>query len=114
MGNKPILTHIIEHLRDQGIRRFILSVNYHAEMLVSHYGDGSDHDVYIDYVHETTRMGTGGALSLIDPRSLPENFMVCDGDLLNDVDVAGIAPGAQGRGRPPWSCANTATRSPMA
>lgn len=88
MGSKPILTHIIEHLRDQGIRRFILSVNYLAEMLVAHYGDGNEHDVYIDYVHETTRMGTGGALGLIDPKALSENFMVCNGDLLNDVNVA--------------------------
>ncbi|UXU74423.1 MULTISPECIES: nucleotidyltransferase family protein [unclassified Paracoccus (in: a-proteobacteria)] len=88
MGSKPILTHIIEHFRDQGVRRFILSVNYLAEMLVAHYGDGSDHDVFIDYVHETRRMGTGGALSLIDPKALSDNFMVCNGDLLNDVDVA--------------------------
>lgn len=88
MGGKPILTHIIEHLRDQGIRRFILSVNYLAEMLVAHYGDGSEHDVYIDYVHETTRMGTGGALSLIDPKALSDDFMVCNGDLLNDVNVS--------------------------
>lgn len=88
MGNKPILTHIIEHLRDQGVRRFILSVNYLAEMIVSHYGDGSEHDVYIDYVHETTRMGTGGALSLIDPKGLSENFMICNGDLLSDINVA--------------------------
>ena len=90
MGDKPILTHIIEHLRDNGVRRFILSVNYLAEMLVAHYGDGSDHDVYIDYVHETTRMGTGGALSLIDPKTLSDNFMVCNGDLLNDLDVGAL------------------------
>lgn len=90
MGDKPILTHIIEHLRDQGIHRFILSVNHLAEMLVSHYGDGSEHDVYIDYVHETTRMGTGGALGLIDPNVLSDNFLVCNGDLLNDLDVAAL------------------------
>ncbi|WP_299909968.1 nucleotidyltransferase family protein [uncultured Paracoccus sp.] len=88
MGGKPILTHIIENLRDQGIRRFILSVNYLADMLVAHYGDGSEHDVYINYIHETTRMGTGGALSLIDPKALSDDFMVCNGDLLNDVDVS--------------------------
>lgn len=87
MGDKPILTHIIEHLREQGVRRFILSVNYLAEMIVSHYGDGSDHDVFIDYVHETTRMGTGGALGLIDPNSLSDNFIVCNGDILNDVSI---------------------------
>lgn len=88
MGNKPILTHIIESFRDQGVRRFIMSVNYLAEMIVSHYGDGAEHDVSIDYVHETTRMGTGGALSLIDPNALSDNFLVCNGDILNDINVA--------------------------
>lgn len=97
MGNKPILTHIIEELRDQGVRRFILSVNYLAEMLVSHYGDGSDLDVYIDYVHETTRMGTGGALSLIDPHALSDNFLVCNGDILNDLNVADLLHAHQSR-----------------
>lgn len=98
MGGKPILTHIIEQLRDQGVRRFILSVNYLAEMLVSHYGDGSEHDVYIDYVHETKRMGTGGALSLIESTALPENFMVCNGDLLNDINVAELLAAHQAGG----------------
>ena len=87
MGDKPILTHIIEQLRDQGVQRFILSVNYRAEMLVNHYSDGGDLGVSVEYVHETQRMGTGGALGLIDTRSLPEHFLVCNADLLNDVDV---------------------------
>ena len=87
MGDKPILTHIIEQLRDQGIRRFILSVNYLAEMLVNHYSDGRELGISIEYVHETQRMGTGGALGLIDAQSLPDHFLVCNADLLNDIDV---------------------------
>lgn len=90
MGSKPILTHIIEQLRDQGVRRFILSVNYLAEMLINHYSDGRELGVSIEYVHETRRMGTGGALGLIDAQSLPEHFLVCNADLLNDVDVPAL------------------------
>lgn len=95
MGNKPILTHIIEHLRDQGVRRFVLSVNYLAEMLVNHYGDGSELDVFIDYVHETKRMGTGGALSLVDPQALSDNFLVLNGDILNDVNISELSTAHQ-------------------
>lgn len=87
IGGKPILTHIIEHLRDQGVTRFILSVNYLSEMIVNHYGDGADLDVSIEFVHETMRMGTGGALGLIDQAELSEPFLVLNGDILNDVDV---------------------------
>lgn len=87
IAERPILTHIIEHLRDQGVTRFILSVNYLSDMIVNHYGDGADLDVSIEYVHETMRMGTGGALGLIDGFALSDPFLCLNGDILNDVDV---------------------------
>ncbi len=87
LGGKPILSHIIENLRDQGVSRFVLSTNYLAEMIVDHFGDGSALDVSISYVHETSRMGTGGALGLIDAAELSEPFLCLNGDILNDIDV---------------------------
>lgn len=90
IAGRPILTHIIEHLREQGVSRFVLSVNYLSEMIEDHYGDGSALDVSIDYVHETMRMGTGGALGLADPESLSDPFLVLNGDILNDVDVSAL------------------------
>lgn len=87
LGDKPILSHIIENLRDQGVGRFVLSTNYLAEMIVDHYGDGSSLDVSITYVHETSRMGTGGALGLVDRGVLSEPFICLNGDILNDIDV---------------------------
>lgn len=90
IAGKPILTHIIEHLRTQGVTRFILSVNHLSEMIVNHYGDGSDLGISIDYIHETMRMGTGGALGLADEAVLSEPFLCLNGDILNDIDVAGL------------------------
>jgi dTDP-glucose pyrophosphorylase len=90
VAGKPILTHIIEHLRDQGVKRFVLSVNYLADMLVDHYGDGAELDVSIEYVHETQRMGTGGALGLVDASGLSDPFLCLNGDILNDIDVAAL------------------------
>lgn len=90
IANKPILTHIIEHLRTQGVTRLILSVNHLSEMIVNHYGDGSDMGISIDYIHETMRMGTGGALGLVDENTLSEPFLCLNGDLLNDIDVADL------------------------
>lgn len=98
IADKPILTHIIEHLRDQGVSRFVLSVNYLSDMIIDHYGDGTEHGVSIEYVHETMRMGTGGALGLIDPDALSEPFLCLNGDILNDIDVTALQQAHQARG----------------
>lgn len=98
IADKPILTHIIEHLRDQGVGRFILSVNYLSQLIIDHYGDGTEHDVQIDYVHEATRMGTGGALGLIDADALSEPFLCLNGDIMNDIDVSSLHQEHQRKG----------------
>jgi len=90
LGGKPILTHIIENLRDQGVSRFVISTNYLAEMIVDHYGDGAELDVSISYVRETSRLGTGGALGLVDMAELSEPFLCLNGDILNDIDVEAL------------------------
>lgn len=87
LNGKPILSYIIEHLRDQGVTRFILSVNYLSEMIIDYYGDGSAMDVDIEYIHETKRMGTGGSLSTIDTEALSDPFLCLNGDLLSDIEV---------------------------
>lgn len=90
LAGKPILTHIIEHLRDQGVSRFVLSLNYLSDMIVNQYGTGRDLSVEITYVRETKRLGTGGALSLIDEAQLSEPFLCMNGDILSDIDVSAI------------------------
>lgn len=91
VGDLPIMTHIINHLQSQGVRRFILPVNYLSGMIMDHYGDGSEMGIQVDYVQETKRMGTGGALSLINPELLSDPFLVMNGDLLNDLDVGQLS-----------------------
>lgn len=87
VGDRPILSRIIQHLRSQGIRRIILSVNYLSGMIMDYYGDGSEFDVEIEYIQEHKRLGTGGALSLMDPEILSDPFLVLNGDLLSDINV---------------------------
>ncbi len=90
LSGKPILSHILEHLQGQGINHFVLSVNHLAHMIVDHYDDGSQWECFIDYVHETQRLGTGGSLSLVDAETLSDPFLCLNGDVLNDVDVGAL------------------------
>lgn len=85
VGGKPILETIIENFIEHGFRRFYLSVNYKAEMIERHFGDGSHWGVEISYLRETERMGTAGALSLL-PSGITEPIFVMNGDLLTKVN----------------------------
>lgn len=84
VGERPLLENIILNFRVQGFHRFTLSLNYKAEIIRDHFKDGDAIDCQIDYVEETVRMGTAGALSLLQDRPT-ESFMVMNGDLLTSV-----------------------------
>lgn len=90
LGDRPILTHILDHLRGQGVHRFVMSLNHLSNMIVDQYGDGSRWDCFIDYLHEEQRLGTGGPLSLADVDALSDPFLVVNGDVLNDIDVSAL------------------------
>lgn len=85
VNEKPILEIIIENLRKQGFNKFIISVNYKAEMIENHFQNGSQWAVTIDYLKEKDAMGTAGALSLLSERpSLP--LLVMNADLLTNIN----------------------------
>jgi len=85
VGDKPILETIINGFAKYGFTNIVLSVSYKAEMIEAHFGDGSKFAVNIEYVHEDKRMGTAGALSLMQEK-LSEPFFVMNGDLLTNIN----------------------------
>lgn len=85
VGGKPLIETIIGNFIDQGFERFFLSVNYKAEMFRSHFGDGSQLGVRIEYLEENQALGTAGALSLL-PEPPPGPVIVMNGDLLTSID----------------------------
>ena len=85
VGSKPILETILESFSHYGFRHFYFSVNYKAEKIREYFMDGSRHGVNIEYLTETTRLGTAGPLSLL-PKNITEPFIVMNGDLLTNVN----------------------------
>lgn len=82
---KPILETILESFIEQGFRRVFLSVNYKADMIRNHFGTGDRWGVKIEYLHESTRLGTAGALSLL-PDKPTAPIVVMNGDLLTKAN----------------------------
>lgn len=85
MGDKPLLEHIVTHLRDAGIDRINITTHYQPESIREHFGDGSEFGVAIDYVHEDEPLGTAGALHSLKASSAP--LLVMNGDVLTNVDL---------------------------
>ncbi|MDA8227387.1 MAG: nucleotidyltransferase family protein [Desulfitobacterium hafniense] len=85
VGDKPLLETILESFIEQGFRHFYISVNYKAEMIKNHFGDGSHWAVEIRYLHEGKSLGTAGALGLV-PAKPEEPLLVMNGDILTKVN----------------------------
>lgn len=83
--NKPIIEHIIDMFVSYGFTKFMLSVNYKAEVIKNYFKDGSDFGVEIQYIEENKRLGTAGALSLIETE-IEEPFFVINGDVMTSLD----------------------------
>jgi dTDP-glucose pyrophosphorylase len=85
VGGKPILENILESFAEQGFRKIFLSINYKADLIRNHFGDGARWGVQIEYLHEMTRLGTAGALSLL-PSWPEDSLIVMNGDLLTHAN----------------------------
>jgi dTDP-glucose pyrophosphorylase/predicted transcriptional regulator len=86
LAGKPILETIIDNFIAAGFHRFYISTHYLPEKIRSYFGDGSKWGVEINYVHEESPLGTGGALGLL-PKNLPNlPVIMMNGDLLTKVD----------------------------
>lgn len=84
MGNKPMLEHIIERGKLEGFNHFVLAIHHLGHIIESHFGNGENLGVKIDYVREQSPLGTAGALGLLNSKpDLP--FVVTNGDVITDI-----------------------------
>jgi len=81
---KPVLQHIIEGLRDAGIRDVLLVVGYRADAVRNFFGDGSGDNVAIQYATQTVQDGTGRVVDLSRDFVGDRPFVLSYGDILVD------------------------------
>ncbi len=89
VAGRPILERIVLHLVGAGIERVYLAVGYLGEVIEEHFGDGARFGCRIEYLRETTPLGTAGALGLLpEPPTSP--LIVMNGDLVTQADLGGL------------------------
>ncbi len=86
VGGRPIIEYLLRRLKAAGIVRVHLCVNHLAQMLEDGLADGSRFGLNIRYWHEEKPLSTVGPLRQID--NLSDDFIVTNGDVLTDLDLA--------------------------
>ncbi|MFZ5862548.1 MAG: sugar phosphate nucleotidyltransferase [Nitrospirota bacterium] len=86
IGDFPILEVIVRQLAADGFDHITMAVNHQAEIIKAFFHDGTRWGINIDYSLENRPLSTMGPLKLI--KSLPEDFLVMNGDVLTDLDFA--------------------------
>ena len=85
VGGRPILETILSSFIEYGFRKFYISINYKGEMIEDYFGDGSRFGVEISYIRENKRLGTAGALSLIDEMPV-KPLILMNADVLTKIN----------------------------
>jgi len=81
---KPVLQHIVEGLRDAGVRKFLVIVGYRAGTVQNFFGDGSRYNIAIHYATQTVQDGTGRVIDLAREFVGNSAFVLGYGDILVD------------------------------
>ncbi|HXA46510.1 MAG TPA: sugar phosphate nucleotidyltransferase [Burkholderiaceae bacterium] len=89
VAGRPILERIVLHLVGNGIRHIYLSIGYLGHVIEEYFGDGSAFGCRIEYLRESSELGSGGSLSLL-PESILHPIIVLNGDQVARFDVPGM------------------------
>src|SRR5436189_3311763 len=81
---KPVLQHIVEGLRDAGVRRFLIIIGYRAEAVQNFFGDGSRYKIDIQYATQVMQDGTGRVVELAKNFAANSPLILAYGDILVD------------------------------
>jgi mannose-1-phosphate guanylyltransferase len=84
-----ILEIIMRQLAQQGFRSVTLAIGHLGQLIRAYVGDGRQWGISVDYAVEESPLGTIGPLLMLRDR-LPEQFVVMNGDILTDLDMADL------------------------
>ena len=87
--NRPLIAFTIDYLRRYGFEDVIINLHHEPESVRQQIGDGSRFGVRIHYSVEAPEiLGTSGALDNVRDLLSDETFIVINGKIITDIDLA--------------------------
>lgn len=84
IDEKPVIEVIMDNFKKYGFNKFIIALNYKAEMIKMYFAENPN-NYQIEYIQEEDFLGTIGALSLIKDK-LRGSFIVSNCDVVIDAN----------------------------
>lgn len=85
--DKPVLEHIVELLKKNGISDICLTLRYLPQAIADYFGDGSSFGVSIESRIEGEPLGTAGSVRACSDFIGDEDFLVISGDAVCNFDL---------------------------
>jgi len=86
VAGKPILEHCVDELKSCGLTELVIVTHYMGDAIRQYFGDGENFGVEIAYVEQAEMLGTGNAVSAVEPH-VDGDFVLVYGDLLFASDA---------------------------
>lgn len=84
---KPMLSHVIDSVRDAGLKDIVLVVGHHREQIEEYFGNGEQLGVHLSYAIQAEPKGEYDAvLSAEKDLATNERFLMTDCDIITTVD----------------------------
>ena len=101
IANQPFLERQLVWLSEHGIDEVVLSMGYLPDSFHAHFRDATGHDTFrgirLHYAVESVPLGTAGAIRFAAD-GIHERFVVCNGDVLTDLDLSAMVEFHDSRG----------------
>ena len=86
LGGKPILVHVINWVKKNGIKEIVLCVSYLHKTIEDYFGDGKKFGVKIEYAISSKPLATAGQLKTAE-KFIDDTFVCVYGDTLLNFNL---------------------------
>ena len=86
LGGKPILVHVINWVKKNGVKEIVLCVSYLHKTIEDYFGDGKKFGVKIEYATSSKPLATAGQLKTAE-KFIDDTFVCVYGDTLLNFNL---------------------------
>ena len=97
--NHALLEYLLAQLREHSVMQVTLAMTRRSDAVREAFRDGSHLGIELSYAYEDTPLGSGGAIaSIACAGGWDEPFIVCNGDLITDLNISAFISAHRERG----------------
>jgi len=91
IGHVPMIARLVDRLGRGGVTEVVLALGFRPEPFMEAFPDGRCGDVALTYAVEPEPLDTAGAIKFAaDFAAIDDTFVVANGDVMTDLDVAAL------------------------